>query len=590
MFSLKLITISKSKIFMDHVINYCGKRCLWTLTIDHCINIKSNRSLSHLVNYSKKFDSEVPQKDYNVFGNISYDKYETVEMDEDEKKEEIFAESAKIPKYERLNYQDCIRLIKSYMSQKNLELALGVLDVMKENSVKPNLFVYRLLISAFAVQGDITQCFKLFKKLKDSGLKPSPHVYTSLIEACAKSKNKELALDRLQFLRTYCYQRKIHLNVMQYCALIKAYGHHKETKIAFEVADEARDNKCDLSSSMIASLFHAAIGDTKSGLKYALTLWHTMKKNKMKISIYHYNLILRAIQCTKFGNLKTSDVLLSGSYDTRIQFKDVERSDLLDSPPVISISCLTSLKESSNMPHPNTNEIDIVHSVESLSLYLDNVLETNQLFLFGGAEKFLNRMKENGVQPDVKTLTLILDLLPSSLEAENKFLKYIKRNFLDVDIVFFNMLIKKRCMRNCYEDAKSTLREIQRYHLEPNVVTFGSLAIGCKNFRNGAELLEQMDNIGYVANNIILETLLLHACSKISFSYISYLMAYISNNQIKPSKAMLEMLDEFETRVLKRLNNQVERSSERNFVSKAAYNKFKIKYDIWKEKLEMSEN
>lgn len=125
MFSSKMITISKPKIFMDHVINYCcylnqGKRCLWTLTIDHCVNIKSNRSLSYSVNYSKKFDSEVSQKDYNVFGNISYDTYERVEMDENEKKEEILAENNIIPKHQRLSYQECIRLIKSYMTKKHL--------------------------------------------------------------------------------------------------------------------------------------------------------------------------------------------------------------------------------------------------------------------------------------------------------------------------------------------------------------------------------------------------------------------------------------------------------------------------------------
>lgn len=461
---------------------------------------------------------------------------------------------------------------------------------MKENGVKKNVFVYRLLIAAFAAQGDIKQCFKLFKKLRDNGLKPSPSIYTSLIEACCKSTDKQLALHYLQFLRMYCHERQIQFNVMQYCALIKAYGHHKETAIAFELADEARDNKCVLSSSMMAALFHAAIGDKKCGLKYALTLWHTMKKSKIKINIYHYNLILKAMQSTRFGNLKTSDALMSGSYDTQIQFKDVERTDLLDSPPVLSILNFESLKESNNKSHANTKEIDIVNSAESLSLYLDNVLQTNRLLLFGGAEKFLDRMKNDGVKPNEKTLTLILDLLPSSVEAENKFLKYIKRNSLNVDIVFFNMLIKKRCMRNCYEDAKSTLVEIQKCHLMPNIMTFGSLAIGCKRRRDGEELLEQMNNISYVPNNIILETLLLHACSKKNFSYILYLLTYIKNNQIEPSKEILKMLETFDNRVSNLLNKKGECSSKGNFVSKASYDKFKIKYEIWKEKLEKSEN
>lgn len=478
MFSLKISTILKSKIFIGYVDNYCSyikqeKQWLWTLQkYNHssCTNIDKSYlyavlcykkkqfdirdiNLLHFTNCNRKFCTNPLPKNGDVFGNISYEKYEKIPMDEDEKKEEDFSKRVKIPRAQRLSYVEYCKLIKSYMNAKDVNSALNVLDLMRENGDKPNVFIYRLLISAFALQGDVKQCFKLFKKMKDSGLIPSPKIYTSLIQACAHATDSSIAVERLDYLRRYFLEKQIILNVVHYCALIKAYGRHNKVLTAFQIADEARDNGI-IANSMFVYLFHATISDKEYGLKYALTLWHRMKKDNMKFNILHYNLLLRAIRDTKFGDLKVNDTLIKESSETQIQFKNVERSDLLDSPPVISTSLLKMLTESKHVANAHTSEIDVINNNELLLQDLDETLHSKRLILFGGVEKFINRMKNHGVHPDTKTITLLLDLLPSTITAEDYFLKYIKKNNIHVDITFFNMLIKRRCLRKNYEDAK----------------------------------------------------------------------------------------------------------------------------------------
>uniref|UniRef100_V9IEN1 Pentatricopeptide repeat-containing protein 1 n=1 Tax=Apis cerana TaxID=7461 RepID=V9IEN1_APICE len=182
------------------------------------------------------------------------------------------------------------------------------------------------------------------------------------------------------------------------------------------------------------------------------------------------------------------------------------------------------------------SEIDISNTNELLSKNLNNILKENRFLLFGGIDKFLKRMKSDDVKPDLKTTTLILDLLPSTIEAEQYYLKYVISNNFKIDITFFNMLIKRRCLRKQYNAAKDVLNEIQNHHFTPNIITFGVLAIGCIRCRDGIELLEQMDTIGYAPNFIVLETLFFNACRYKNFVYILHLMEYILHNNVIPTK------------------------------------------------------
>lgn len=456
------------------------KQFLYTLQVHNYINYTNNRtyswlccdknqfgkkytrnalykdSLSHFSIYKQRFCRTVSE-DINTFGN---EEYETIEMDKAEREEKRFAEKVIPPKRQRLSYRDYCALIKSHLRNKNLQLALNVLDLMKENGDKPNLYIYRLLLSGFAQQGDVEQCFKLFKKIKERGLTPNANVYNSLLNACAETNDKQKALDRLSFLREYFCKRNIDFSDIHYATLIRAYSCHNQILTAFEIADEARD-KGIFTQDIIAALFHAIINDKENGLKYGLVLWHKMRISKIKPTIFHYNLLLRTIRDTKFGDLKVNDIIVPELIDTQIQLSETGRPDLLDFPPVLTTSLISVLRKnnysiSNNRDSRQQQElnIDTIDKNSLLTLNLNDILQENRLLLFGGIDKLLKRMKDDNVQPDTKTITLMLDLIPHTTVAEKSFFRYITKNKLKVDITSFNMLIKRRCLRKQYEDAK----------------------------------------------------------------------------------------------------------------------------------------
>ncbi|KAK9305996.1 hypothetical protein QLX08_003221 [Tetragonisca angustula] len=568
----------------------CIKLCCITDQFNktNIVIAQSKHDLSHFPICNRRFSTKILPKKSNVFGDLSYDDYERIEMDEAEKREEKFMENV-LSKRQRFTHIHYVKLIKSHLRDKNLQLALNVLTVMKENRDKPDLYIYRLLISAFAQQGDVKQCFKLFKKLKERGFIPTSTVYSSLMHACAESKDTKTALKYLTFLREHFYVKKINLTDINYAAFIRAYNQHKQTLTAFEIADEAKD-KGIYTQDIIAALFNGVINDTENGLKHCLVLWHKMKVSKVKPTIFHYNLLLRAIRDTKFGDLKINDIIVPELINTKIQFIETGRPDLLDSPPILTTSLILLLKNHnyfiSNESSKQRRELDTIDKNSLLSLNLNNILQENRLLLFGGVDKLLKRMKDDDVQPDVKTITLLLDLIPSTIEAEEAFFKYIVKNKLQIDISFFNMLIKRRCLRKQYKDATEVIDKIQTYHMTPNVVTFGVLAIGCRMEKDGRELLEQLDTIHCAPNYVILGTLLFNACSTRNFSYTLFLMRYILKNQIRPSQDMLNNLEKFDRTMLEIVRNKDKYKHKAINKIMKDYNNFKIKYEDWKTKVQ----
>lgn len=583
-------------------ISYCNNSRVHR-TDSLCTRTKEN--VSRQLSIGRTFCSVHMPKDANVFGDLAREKYEKVEMDEEEEKEERYMENdAKVPKWRKLSPGQYCKLIKSHIGKGNLELALGVLDLVKENRDQPNLYMYSLLIRGHAVQGDIKQCFKLYNKMKKCALLPNAAVYNSLINACAVSKDTTSALEHLHYLRQCFYEKNVVLNETHYITLIKAYSWHNQVEAAFEIADEARD-KGLVTSDLYACLFHAAISDEENGLKYALTLWHKMRINRVKPTVTHYNLLLRAIRDTKFGELKVNDILIPGLPDTQIQVNATGKPDLLDHPPAVTTSVFVAIQKQlqSNSGKFVSEKNELPETADKLTVSsqsLNDVLQQNRLILFGGIEKLLNRMESDNVTPDIKTTTLLLELLPPTIQAETYFLKYIEKLNIKVDITFYNILIKKRSIRNAYKEAKvscycieelvmqsagylnivtlihilmqEVLCEIQRHHLMPNVITFGVLALGCTQLKDGMELLEQMDNIGYEINTTILGTLIHRAAYHKDFRYLKFVMNYMLKYEIKPSTFILDTLKKFERLILEYLKKKVRKLFSESLQTYVIYN------------------
>ncbi|KAL0119655.1 hypothetical protein PUN28_007828 [Cardiocondyla obscurior] len=503
-------------------------------------NQSKNEHLQHRLRLLvDSFCTQRLPKSTNVFGDISGRKFDHVEMDEREKQEENVQDTeGRIPRRFKPSMGQYAKMMKLHISKKDLNSALKVLDLMKENRDQPTMYLYNLLMRSFAMQGDIKQCFSLYNKAKKRGLQPNAATYTCLFNACSVADNKVVALEHLNNLRQSLYQKQVLLNETNYNAMIKAYSWHGKIAEAFQLADEMKDRRISIGEITYNSLFHGAISDKEAGLRHALIVWHLMRLNNFKPSLTTYNLLLRAIRDTKFGNLKPGDVLLSGFDQTKISITDRENPNLLALPPVFST--LVPLKEKRNVMQYNTDANN-----QKLPMNLNDVLVDNRLILFGGLEGFLNRMFDDDVKPNEKTITLLLDLIPNTVVAENQLIHVAEKNNIELDIDFFNMLIKRRSVRFDYKAAKEVVSIAEKKRLSPNVMTFGVLALGCQELSHAKEFLEGMEAFGRKPNSVIMGTLIHTACHRKNFEYLLFVMKYMVENRIKPSEQTIKCVKDF---------------------------------------------
>ena len=185
--------------------------------------------------------------------------------------------------------------------------------------------------------------------------------------------------------------------------------------------------------------------------------------------------MLRAIRDCHFGEFGVKDLCIHDEILPAIMTDD-NRPDLLLYPPVFSTlplnnimkkeeikdtPLLTSSSASENAVVPvesalTTNSedkaLEIPKEIENIDL--DAVLKQNKLILFGGVEGILQKMKNDGVNPDVKTFTYLIESIPGNIRAEETLIKTAYAKKVDLDLDFYNMLIKKRAVRGAKKDAK----------------------------------------------------------------------------------------------------------------------------------------
>jgi len=83
---------------------------------------------------------------------------------------------------------------------------------------------------------------------------------------------------------------------------------------------------------------------------------------------------------------------------------------------------------------------------------------SDRITMLGGVSGMLARMDCDKAKPDVKTFSLLLEVMPLSPEAETDLLSAMDFYDVQADVDFYNMLIRKRNLRRDLAGAYVSLR------------------------------------------------------------------------------------------------------------------------------------
>lgn len=506
------------------------------------------------------YERLIPANDPDTFGSLSINVEET-EGDEGDKQEEEYLSSSPL-RSQQLGIRQYADMIKDCLSKHKLYEAMEVADVrMKEDGVKPTNYIYNILINGCAKVGYTQKAFSLYNKMKQRQLKVTGATYTSLFNACANSPFKKDALDRANHLREIMTEVGYLPNVSNYNAMIKAYGRLGDITTAFHLVDEMQTLKLPVRDETYSFLLQACASDNELGFRHAILVWQKMYRRLMPPNIFLFNLILRVTRDCGLGDVETTEKMIEElmvEAERRLQItenKKLKEQKLLN--PESTETSENQLEESAVLtvvqgPPSRVKENNLSLKTPNLLApipRLGNLISIKKVtkpedrfLLLGGFGGFIEEMDRHKVEPDIKTCTLLLEVLPSTIEAEKRLLTLMKERRIKCDVDFFNILIKKRAMRFDFASAQQVLKMIQTANLQPDIVTYGVLAIGCRTEKEARILLAQMQDAGISVNIEILGAMFRQGCVTKNYEYIEEILDIIRAYKVRPSVLFLKNL------------------------------------------------
>lgn len=592
-------------MFRISVLRHLNQVCRTVIADKWLIQQKSRfiRTTALLSNDSfrrrRSYTENIPEREFlklqhnpDEFGSPTQSEYHVDGFDEAEEIEE-----RRISERPRgLRTKQYADMIKDHLQNKRIKEAIDVLEInmIQEDRVKPENYIYNLLIGGCARAGYTKKAFQLFNRMRQRALVITGGTYTSLFNACAMSPYPTEALEHANRLREIMQEKGFEPNPQTYNAMIKAYGRCGDILTAFQLVDEMVKKRLPVKVDTMNFLLQACASDKQFGFRHALLVWHKMRRWHQRPDIYSFNLLLRVVRDCGIGDVETTEevvtsicgegnIKLLNSGDESImrpeeiatpedQLQIEEENHSQDLQPISDLSHIPD----SSMPNliaqkPHLGELIALSEV---------VNSEDRLMLIGGMRGFINEMENQRVTPDLKTFTELLEVIPPTLTAEKYLMSLLRRNNIRVDMDFLNVLIKKRSMRFDYKSAKDVLKMAKTARLSPDIVTYGVLALGCTSEAEARDLIEEMEKAGVRMNMPILGAMVKQGCLQWNFQYVISIMDLVMREEIKPNAAFLTHLHKFYKKTTGMVRDRDPRIENEREFSKGIF-EFKVKMEAF---------
>ncbi|XP_053069492.1 pentatricopeptide repeat-containing protein 1, mitochondrial isoform X2 [Acinonyx jubatus] len=442
------------------------------------------------------------------------------------------------------------------------------------------------------------RCKHLIKegKMKKRDLEPSDATYTALFNVCAESPWKDSALQSALKLRQQLQARNFQLNLKTYHALLKMAAMCADLRMCLDVFKEIVQKGHAVTERTFSLLLMGCIQDKKTGFRYALQVWRQMLSLGLQPSQHGYNLLLGAARDCGLGDPEVASALLlrpreetvllqplAGGFrarrraqarggdgmSVRLDVEALERQLFLEPSQVLEgplepqeargpskaqpevetktepdhMMALTSLAPEPSPRGPETNLLTLGAVSPAVVSFGTVTTPADRLALMGGLEGFLGKMAEHGLRPNIKTLTLLAEVLEPGSPAESSLLTVLDMHQVEADVTFFNTLMRKKSKLGDLEGAKALLPLLAKRGILPNLQTFCNLAIGCHRPGDGLRLLADMKKSQMTPNTHIYSTLINAALKRLDYTYLIDILKDMRQNRVPVNEVVIRQLE-----------------------------------------------
>nr|XP_054763052.1 pentatricopeptide repeat-containing protein 1, mitochondrial-like [Lytechinus pictus]XP_054763053.1 pentatricopeptide repeat-containing protein 1, mitochondrial-like [Lytechinus pictus] len=486
-----------------------------------------------------------------------------------------------------------------------------------EKSVKVNLITHHSMMKAYAKCGDLEMTFTLFRHLVESGVQLMPKSFAFLLFACAEDKEAGFlyAIEAwrqmmAQGIKPDIYTYNLLLRITRDCSLgdievanrvlLRSVKLKAQQTPALLTEGRAKDQhrKADrqqkkalavpLLTGKKAEMIEVELLQVDDGYLEGLEDDLTMKLPAFRESSV-------GPEKVGHGSIRMNHQGHSPEADSKTHWWDTDEQGLNTSVADLPVQTSNSL-----MPRTYTSSLDRTSASVTLT-NLPNLLDVSsdfsnvqslakidnpadRLALLGGPRGLLENMETKNVKPDVKSLSLLAEILPGKKQEENQLLEYAKERNLKVDIDFYNVFIRRRTRRGDLKGAMAILKHVSVGNTYPNLRTYVNLATGCGQPEEGFQLLKEMEEVGIRPTCHLYGALIGSTQKHRNYRYLIDVLKHMESQGVLPNERVLTQLERIAA-FGQNMVGQTRRSSQP--INKRELNQFRGFYNRWLERMKV---
>ncbi|XP_026714971.1 pentatricopeptide repeat-containing protein 1, mitochondrial, partial [Athene cunicularia] len=416
-----------------------------------------------------------------------------------------------------------------------LQSALRLRQQLKSKNEDLNLITYHALLKVCALCSDLRMCFDVLKEIVHKGHVLTAETFSFLLMSCIKDSENGFR------------------HALQVWKQMTKLGIKADSHIYNLMLRAARD--CGIGDPVVASELLLKPTDENSSQLRLAPGRQKVKKQKGSESTAAVQLDVEAMEKQLFGEHSVQPEELIQQQNKAVNWVETEPATL-DSPGVTHSRISALMRRDQEEMEPKEAHLSQKQHFCNLPNLLDSRMPnaavvsfgtvtsvSDRLALMGDVEGFLNKMKEDNAEPNIKTFTLLAELVEPQSPSESSLLALLDEHKVKVDVTFFNTLIRKRSKRGDLEGAKNVLPALVKRGLSPNLQTFCNLAIACHREKDGMQLLSDLKRSGITPNKYIYSTLIGAAVKQLDYSYLTEILRDMRSNQVPPNEVIIRQLE-----------------------------------------------